>query len=495
MSKFNNAKALALGRGLTVLTSLILLPYLSRSLPISVYGSYGQVLFYIEIFKAFALFGLNKVVFIYISKSANVHEAYSNNIFASFFAGSILAIVCIISSTFISGIFDNPLLVLPISIYAITIPFDTCYLCYSSLLVNEMKSKLLSWIAILSNILRAALLLIIIQHVHNLVYIFLGLTFLSIVQCLATVYFSKIYMKIRLVKYKSWMAQVKQGFPLGLTSIMGTLYYLTDSLVVSSILTSQDYAILRNGAFQIPFISTLYSIVGLVLMRDLSDFVQKNDLRGIISLKSRAILLTCIIIFPITIFLIVYAKYWLPFLFSSVYAGSVLVFMIYNIMTLFRVTNYENVIVLSENGNKLPIIYLSSFLINVICSIPLTYLYGPSGSAVASIFSFLFLISFLTNLNLKYLQAKVTDFISSKQFFKIATPSLFLSVGPYLVIENLLSLKIPIWSTVLSIFLLLGLTYHLILKSRIVKFNDLESLIKIVPVPFIQKLLITQYCK
>lgn len=495
MSKINNAKALALGQGLSVLTSLLLLPYLSRSLSVDIYGSYGQVLFYVDVFKAFALLGLNKVVFIYISKNTNLQEVYSNNIFASFFAGLALAIICAMTSIFIANLFDNPLLVFPICIYSISIPFNTCFTCYSSLLVNEGKSKLLSWISILTNLFRAFVLLIIIQYMQSLIYIFIGLAVLSILQWFCIVYFSKIKVDRTLVKLKSWTTQIKEGLPLGLTSIMGTLYYLTDSFVVSSILTSQDYAILRNGAFQIPFISTLYSIIGLVLMKDLGAHLLKKDFKSVINLKSRAIIVSCVVVFPVTIFLIVFAKFWIPFLFSSLYQGSVIIFMIYNIMTLFRITSYENIIVLSEKGHKLPLIYVGSFLANLILSIPLTYLYGPGGSAVASIISFLFLITLLTRINLDLLNAKISDFISLKQVLLIALPSLILSVIPYVYFNFYTVSHISIWISVVLIGALLALTYHIILKSKVVSSSDIQSLLQIIPIPIIQKYLKHQYCE
>ena len=52
MSKLQQILFLLFGRGFNVLLSLLFLPYLARALDMVDYGSYGQTLLVVEIFKA-----------------------------------------------------------------------------------------------------------------------------------------------------------------------------------------------------------------------------------------------------------------------------------------------------------------------------------------------------------------------------------------------------------------------------------------------------------
>ena len=495
MSKFKNAKALALGQGITFLASFLLLPYLSRALPIGDYGTYGQTILYIGIFKAIALLGLNKVIFIYLSKYDDKGIVYTNNLFIVFCLGLIIAIITNLSAPIISVLFENTKLILPIKIYSFIIPFETTFTCFSSILVHENKSKLLASIAVVSNLIKYLFLFVIIQYTINFNYIFWGLLAASSIQLMLVVLFSKISFLWKKISSSVWLPQIKLGVPLGLTSIIGTLYYITDGFIVSLVLSPEEYAILRNGAFQIPFISTLYSIIGIVLMKDISDFIQNNNYGEIINLKSRAIAIAVVLIFPITLYSIIFASYWIPFMFTSLYSGSIIVFMIYNIMTLFRITDYENIIVLSENGSRLPSIYIKSFLLNVLLSLPLTYFLGPSGSAFASILSFLYLIFALTSINLNILKARLSELINLNHVLKISLiifTSAFTTILFFKIISTQynLSFILPI-----LVLLLLSFTYHILLKANFISDKDKHIVFKNIPIQPIKLFCIKQYCK
>lgn len=495
MNKFNNAKALALGQGITVLASFLMLPYLSRSLPKFEYGSYGQVIFYISVFNSIALIGLNKVIFIYLSKSIKKEITYTNNLFACLLMGSILTGICALSSPLISMSFKNPTIIIPVIIFSFTIPFETLFTCYSSILVNENKSSLLAFSSVVASLIKYSSLFLVIQYTDSFLLIFICMLLASIFQLLLVVVLSKITLEFDKISSEHWKNQIKMGIPLGLTSIIGTIYYVTDGFIVSSILSTEDYAVLRNGAFQIPFISTLYTIIGIVLMGDIGAYIQNQEKSKIVSLKARAISLAIIVIYPVTIFLIVFANHWIPYLFTSLYQGSVVIFMIYNIMTLFRITSYESIIVLSEKGALLPPIYIKSFLINVLLSVPLTYYMGPSGSAIATIVSFLYLIVCLTQLNLSYLKVPLSDLVNLKHLAQITIIVLIIALSPY-VLGRLVNLNhFGPWLLPIIVFILLGLTYHILFKSNYVKRKDKISFFDVIPIPLVKQFCVDLYCK
>jgi len=316
----------------------------------------------------------------------------------------------------------------------------------------------------------------------------------SIFQFILIAGLAKLSLDFSKISVLNWKSQIKLGIPLGLSSIIGTLYYLTDGFIVSFILNEEEYAILRNGAFQIPFISTIYSIIGIALMSDISNYIQNQEKSKIVLLKSRAISLAIVVIYPITIFLIVFAKHWIPYLFTSVYQGSVLIFMVYNIMTLFRVTSYESIIVLSENAALLPAIYTKSFLINVLLSVPLTYYLGPLGSAIATILSFFYLIKFLTKLNLEYLNVPISDLVNLKHLTQITAICILLSLCPYGLNFIINMNQISQWLLPITVSIMLALTYHLLFKSNYIIEKDKESFFKMIPIGIIKQFCFKQYC-
>ena len=84
-------------------------------------------------------------------------------------------------------------------------------------------------------------------HDEDIKIIFIATTLSFFLQFLIINYFTKVSLAIRAFDWGIVKRHIIAGFPLGLTSILGVLYYMVDSFIVSAMLSPEDYAILKTG--------------------------------------------------------------------------------------------------------------------------------------------------------------------------------------------------------------------------------------------------------
>ena len=440
------------------------------------YGTYGQTSFYVDVFKALALLGLNKVIFIYLGNGVYTKEAVvRSNIFATLAMGVVGALLCIISSPIASYSFSNPNIWLLVSLYSVSIPFQIGIISLSSVLVFENKTKNLSTISVLSNLLRYLLIIASIHLTHNLFILFIAILLSYIVQ------FIGLYLQVdyplfsfKTLDKKHIFEQIKHGIPLGITSLLGTVYYFIDSFLVSTLLKTESYAVYRNGAFQVPFISSIYGIVSMVLLADITSFYHKRQFKEILALKRKVIYNSAGIIYPITIFFMVFSTTIINSLFSKRYMLSASVFAIYNTMTLFKIVDYEDLIVISKKTYKLPIIYGISVLLNIVLSLFLINWLGVDGAAWATILSFLFVAFVLLKSCASIIESRLIDFFDYKKLGLITLLSI-LATLPLKLLMVYFPINIFIFIPIMGF--LIVFTYHLFLTYKLVDTFFIEKII------------------
>ena len=59
--------------------------------------------------------------------------------------------------------------------------------------------------------------------------------------------------------------------------------------MISNMLSVEDYAIYRNGAFEVPFIATLYGSIGAIVLQDVARLWNSKRNVDILELKKDVI--------------------------------------------------------------------------------------------------------------------------------------------------------------------------------------------------------------
>jgi O-antigen/teichoic acid export membrane protein len=181
--------------------------------------------------------------------------------------------------------------------------------------------------------------------------------------------------------------QLKFAFPSGISNIIGILNQEIDKLMIGAFFTVSQFAKYINGAFEIPFVGTIAASVSSVLMPEFAKKSQQKDYLSLIKLWHRAICKVAIFLIPLAVFLFIFANEFITLMFSKKYQDSSIIFQIYLIALLPKVTWYGPILV-SMGYNKEPFYGAGLALTtNVVLNFLFIKLIGFTGPAISTVFT------------------------------------------------------------------------------------------------------------
>ena len=183
-------------------------------------------------------------------------------------------------------------------------------------------------------------------------------------------------------------AQVDFSVPLGLSSLVSKMNRYADKFIVSILLPSAAYAEYTIGAQEVPIIRVIPFAVGSVLISRYVSFHLESKKEELLELWYKGIEKVSLLVIPLTIAAIIGASDLIALIAESDgtdYRNAVIPFQIFNLIVLVRVTNYGSI--LQAFGDTKGVLYLSLNLVvaNILLSIPLTMMYGITGTAVGTL--------------------------------------------------------------------------------------------------------------
>lgn len=180
-------------------------------------------------------------------------------------------------------------------------------------------------------------------------------------------------------------AQLTYSVPIGLAGLAGITYVLLDKMVVSSMCTSEEFAVYVNGAVEVPLIGLVTGSVTAVLLPSYVKFFRAGNMKGMAELWKSAMVKCSTIIFPLTVILFITAPELMTVLFSARYVESANVFRIYLLMMPFRVASYSAVLRATGRTSWLLIWEVASLTGNLLLTILFVYLFGYIGAATSTV--------------------------------------------------------------------------------------------------------------
>jgi len=452
------------------------LPYLARSLSLVEYGTYGQTILVISLLQGIFAFGLSKVIFAFLANEEfDQKEVFYANLVSALILGLTTVVVLWLVNPLISFQFNNPSLEKLLPIYACSLPFVMVATSLNSSLIFFEKVKESAVISVVVNLFKMGLVMAAIQFYDSLYLVFVALVAVEVIRTIASMIFIPKQIRNGLkIKPALSFLQIKIGWPLGIATMLGTLIYSVDGYMVSALLDVKEYAIYRNGAFQIPFISSIYGAVTAILLPDVSKFFAKKDFKSILILKRKVITNTALLIFPLVIFCIFFSKALIITYLSDKYVASFPIFMVYNLVLLARFTSYDDLFIASNNNNRLPKIYFLTFLLNIILNYFLIIHLGSIGAAIASVISFYFLIIYLFKVGTGFVNIKASEFFQITKLALALIISVVSSVFFY-IISTWMNLN---YYSLIFLFIIHCISvYHIFLKYNFIEFHLIENLI------------------
>ena len=465
----------------TLFVSIVQTMMLSRYLSKTEYGTYSEGLLVISFFAPFFSLGLNDSVNYFCNKeSDNNRIKYLNTIFMlSIVAGGIGGILLFIFKDLLAAYYKNTQII-GIVIYVAFRPLlQNLIALYQPVYVSIGKTKV---IAIRNFLISLVQVLIIggfiFASIRNLMVVFAALFVMDVVQIL---FFDRYLRKLRILinPLRADNTLIKEilrfAIPMLLSASIGTVSINIDKLMISNLLTVEDYALYANVSKQLPFsffVSSLTAVVSPIIVKLLTT----NQFDKFKSVWSNYLELGYMTTWPICFIAILFAPEIISILYSTKYLTNdgVIIFRLYTIAAMLGFT-YFGLIPTSFGNTKIVLKYsMLNMVLNIVLNISLFHFWGILGPAIATIISMI-IPSFLYFYNsLKLTNTKFIDVISIKKIVLLVLEMLLAGIISTLVVGDFVISKNPVIKLIIGfcvyMFVLMPLQYKNI-KMLIVELN------------------------
>ncbi|MBK8698712.1 MAG: oligosaccharide flippase family protein [Saprospiraceae bacterium] len=420
MSRPVKVISLALGDGINIVLNFILVPFLARQFDVVTYGTYAQCLLVVGFMATLMSMGLNNILLKDMAVSENKQRTFYNNLATGSIVGILGALLLAILSQFIALKFDNPNLNRLLLIYTSFIPVSILLGSCSAALIYNGKNRLLVLSSVGFNAIRLLAIFLIIKYLHSsLSWVFFSLTMLGIFNLIFYLRSIDYRFEIADIKLTLIRQQLWEAAPLGLTIAISSVYSVVDGFFISFLLGVENYAVYRNGAMYIPMIMNLFTAINTIFLPDISKIYNSGNYDLIIAYKKKIAMLFVFLVYPVVLYFLFYAHDLVVLIFSSKYESSSLVFLIFNITLLFRLCNTEDIFLVSNKTNMLPVFYAMACVLSIIMNYILIHYLGLYGAAIASVTASVLLILMVSVKGFGILSHSFTDVVPWKLIFSL----------------------------------------------------------------------------
>ncbi|MBI3139763.1 MAG: oligosaccharide flippase family protein [Sphingobacteriales bacterium] len=416
----NKVLVFSLAQVITLVINFFVSPYLSRALPKSEYSAFNQVIVIIGLAAVLFSFGIQSVVFLFFSrKDPEQRQTISTIQFFILCLGALSALCLWLFTYAASGLFDNPQIpgYLRACAPAVFFTFLNNYLI--SVLVFNSRTKQVAFLAVTTSFFTVTFLYLSLNRWHSVsLALFFSQVAAPLLSLLTAFFLARRFLLLQIrPDWPSVLRIFKVSGPLYITSLLGSSYLYFSAFFVIFILGDINYANYRNGAVEIPFISTVAFSVSAILLPDLNKYFHEGNLAAALELKKKIINQCIFLLYPVIVFFIVYHYEFIVSYFSMKYAESAIVFAIYSCTCFIRINDYQDVLITAGKSAyilKANIIY---FLTNIASVVLLGLLFGIKGVAVAASLSVFVLAYILLRKDAAIFGVNLLTFFKLKPIF------------------------------------------------------------------------------
>ncbi|MDQ6755855.1 MAG: oligosaccharide flippase family protein [Bacteroidota bacterium] len=184
-------------------------------------------------------------------------------------------------------------------------------------------------------------------HLDNLIK---GIIIISLIKAFLLFFFKKNYVAVS-AESGGDDSFMKHWIYLGLNDMFGVLAKWIDKLFLLYLLTAADFAVFFNGSFEIPLFALLVSVVGSVLLIDISSKVSEKQ--NVIQIFNEGFRILSLIVFPLFLFLFFFRVELFAIFFKHKYDASLPIFLISIFILPVRINNYSSILQCYSSGKKI----------------------------------------------------------------------------------------------------------------------------------------------
>lgn len=324
-------------------TTLISAALLSRYFDKTEYGTYRQVLYVYSTLIVIFSAGFPKVYAYYLPRfSLEQGKHISWKITRLLFvAGLIFSMVLFVFSDFFAMVLRNEELTRGLRVFSPVPLFILPTLGLEGIYITYRKAQYLVIYNTLTRLITLAFTIIPVIVFHGTyIHAIYGLVAASVLKLCVALYMKNLPFKG--LDQEKAMLGLKEiftySFPIAKASLWGILILAATQFYISRYFGTEEFAVFSNGFIAIPFVATITGSAAAVLMPVFSKMVyDKANAEEFVNLWRSVLVKSATLIYPITLFGIVNAKYIIVLLYSAKYADSAIYFQLMNISGFFTV--------------------------------------------------------------------------------------------------------------------------------------------------------------
>lgn len=176
----------------------------------------------------------------------------------------------------------------------------------------------------------------------------------------------------------------KYSWPIGVALLMGTLLNQTDRIILLHFFgDAKEIAILSNGNFELPLISSLALSFSTIALPSMIRFFEQGDLSQILDIRHRYQLQVSKVLFPLVLVVVLWADRIVLTIFGNNYAQSIPLFQVYSLSYFLRFTAYHDVFLLSKKSKLITLIQAVELFAHVALTFLGLHFFGLIGASYA----------------------------------------------------------------------------------------------------------------
>jgi len=423
--------------------------YLARILSQKHFGLYQQGWLFIHTSIPILLLGIPQAIS-YLLPSASLEKSrqYIHAFFILlFFTGLVVSLLSLLLPGFLARFIGNPELTFLIPVIGLYIflflPFN---LLEPLLILKTRVWELFLW-AVVLNLLFISIILWG-GKIKSLEMIFIALALLALLKMIIVIFrtFAVYGPGAWRIPRTLWSPLLRYLSILAGISLVDVFTVDIDKYVVSHFFGSEKYALYSVGGIEIPVISLLIASVTAVVMPEMTRLLSLGKREEVLSLLHRSMEKLAFVIFPLCLYCLLTARFYIPFFFGDRYQASTIVFCIYLVLMPIRVLNNHPYLISAGLQRYALYARLLDITINLILGIVLIRWIGLLGPAVSTVLASYIHKAYQTAVMGKYLGLKLDKIYPWKQFLRIlwraGASSLCLGIILYIFGSSLVSIII-----------------------------------------------------
>jgi len=327
------ALLLTSGRGFAYIAAFFVPVVLARILTTTEFGTYKQIfLVYMLLFHILQL-GVSQSLYYFVPRSPERAGRYAwNAVLVLGGVGLVSSAALALSPGAVQWLVSNPRLGTYVGLLALYLLLTLVSQPFEILLVCRKNYRGATWAYALSDLARAVLVLVPTVLTGRLDALMVGVVIFSVVRLVAfLVFLRRTYGDELRAEMGLLREQLGYSLPFGLAVLVSTLQMQYHQLVVSHAFDAATFAIYAVGCLQVPIVDFVFSPTADLMMVRMTEALRSEHPGEALATWHDAIGTLALLFFPLVGAILVMARPLIVVLFTSAYAASVPIFMLWSL--------------------------------------------------------------------------------------------------------------------------------------------------------------------